>query len=144
MKDNRFWRIVALGLFLAGIGGLAHLHGVSEANAASSSIPAQTYGRMTIPAAAADGGGAVQVPTNCMSPRGSVLLYNLDTAFVCCGADNQVTCSGAHGGFPIAPAIGGVPGTFSLPLNCDGTKGNVFCWSDAGTISSGFGWQEVR
>jgi hypothetical protein len=107
--------------------------------AQADNFPKQTYGRMTLPA-----GVPVAVPAACLQPRSAILLYNLDAAQVCCGGDANVTCSGVNGGFPITAAASGVPGSVSLPLNCGGSAGVIFCYSAAGTISQGFGWWEIR
>lgn len=109
------------------------LHVASEM-LGQSSIPAQTYGRMTLSAAT-----ATAVPATCMAPRASVLIYNTDTAQICCGGDTSVTCSGVHGGYPIASNA-----SASVPLNCDGTRGVVYCYSVAGTATNGVGWWEIR
>jgi hypothetical protein len=106
------------------------------------SIPSATYGRMTLTAALADGGGAQPVPTACLSPRNWEDVYNFDSQPVCCGFDAKVTCLGPTGGRLIPPVDGGVPGSWHIELGCDGVRGVLYCYSDAGSATNSFGWIE--
>ena len=134
-------RALLLLVFSAAACVVPHLAGSGDT---VSSNPAGTYGRTTLTPSLADGGGAIQVPTYCLTPRAQIEVYNPDTQPICCGFDAKVTCSGASGGHMIAPAASGVPGSWIVPINCVNGAGSIWCFSSTGTDAGAVGWVETR